>query len=426
MNGHRGGEVVKGSIATCRALAILLAGLGAAAVVAACEPEPTDTPSSPGALVATMPGAGAEVGASGTALADRSDRVAGDADAGADEGDGEDQAAGGTADAGQRDGSSDAGQGADGDEGAELDALTLMLDWVPNTNHAGLFLAEAAGLFAAEGLDVEIVQPGEVFAEQAVAAGTADVGVSYQEALTLARADGVPLVSIAAILQHNTSGFASLPAAGVEGPADFEGLRYGSFGSPFEQPTLHGLMRCAAGETGRQIDLEALEIVEVGFSEPLTLLQSGRIDLAWIFEGWQGVQAEREGLELDIVRMSDHLDCIPDYYTPILFTSEATLAEKPDALRAFMAAASAGYTGAIERPDAAVAALSDAAPEIDPGLIEDSLAWLAPHVVDDAPRWGHQQLSVWSDYALWLEASGVIDAGFDPASAFTNDLLPGR
>src|SRR3972149_2539696 len=85
--------------------------------------------------------------------------------------------------------------------------VTLMLDWVPNTNHTGLFVAEQEGYFTDEGLQVEIVQPGEVYAEQAVAGGAADFGVSFQEQVTLARADGVPLVSIAAILQHNTSAF---------------------------------------------------------------------------------------------------------------------------------------------------------------------------------------------------------------------------
>src|SRR3990172_13262201 len=89
--------------------------------------------------------------------------------------------------------------------------VTLMLDWVPNTNHTGLFVAEHQGYFAQEGLRVRIVQPGEVFAEQAVAGGAADFGVSFQEQVTLARADGVPLVSIAAVLQHNTSAFAARP-----------------------------------------------------------------------------------------------------------------------------------------------------------------------------------------------------------------------
>src|SRR3989337_4358829 len=117
-------------------------------------------------------------------------------------------------------------------------AVTLILDWWPNTNHTGIFVAQAEGYFEQAGLQVQIIQPGEVFAEQAVAGGGADFGISFQEQVTLARADGVPIVSIAAVIQHNTSGFASAAKLGVTSPADFEGLRYGSFGTPFEAPTL--------------------------------------------------------------------------------------------------------------------------------------------------------------------------------------------
>src|SRR3970040_2413996 len=114
--------------------------------------------------------------------------------------------------------------------------VTLMLDWVPNTNHTGFFVAQQEGSFTDEGLKVEIVQPGEVYAEQAVAGGSADFGVSFQEQVTLARADGVPLVSIAAILQHNTSAFAARAGLGRELAGGWEGLRDGSVWIPVGRP----------------------------------------------------------------------------------------------------------------------------------------------------------------------------------------------
>ncbi len=131
--------------------------------------------------------------------------------------------------------------------GESPEMVTLMLDWVPNTNHTGIYVAQAEGYFKDAGLNVEIIEPGEVYAEQAVATGVADFGISFQEYVTLARADDVPIVSIAAIIQHNTSGFATRADSGVTSAADFEGLRYGSFGSAFEEPTLRELMACAGG-----------------------------------------------------------------------------------------------------------------------------------------------------------------------------------
>lgn len=293
--------------------------------------------------------------------------------------------------------------------------LTLMLDWVPNTNHTGIFVAQHEGFFEDAGLEVEIVQPGEVFAEQAVAGGAADFGISFQEQITLARAEAVPLVSIAAIIQNNTSGFASRVAGS---PGEWEGLRYGSFGSPFEEPTLRELMRCDGG------DFDALEIVNTGFSDPLALLSQEQIDLAWIFYGWQGVQAARQGIELEVVMMGDWFDCIPDYYTPVIFAAEATLEERPEIVRAFLKAVSRGYRFAIDEPATAAAILLDAVPELDEQLVRESQEWLSPRYQADAARWGEQDLEVWDAYSRWMADHDILAEAIQAERAFTNEYLP--
>ena len=296
--------------------------------------------------------------------------------------------------------------------------VTLMLDWVPNTNHTGLFVAQQEGYFAEEGLQVDIVQPGEVYAEQAVAGGVADFGISFQEQLTLARADEVPLVSIAAILQHNTSAFAARAGLGADSPAGWEGLRYGSFGSPFERPTIAGLMACDGG------DVEAVEWIETGFTDPLSLLQQSQIDLAWIFYGWQGIQAEQLGIDLDLVMMEDQFDCIPDYYTPILIASETTIADRPDLVRSFLRAASRGYAFAADHPDEAAEILLAAAPELDRELVIASQRWLSPRYQADASRWGEQTGDRWQAYADWMAGEGIVGMSLDMTPAFTNEFLP--
>lgn len=296
--------------------------------------------------------------------------------------------------------------------------VTLMLDWVPNTNHTGIFVAQAKGYFTDAGLEVDIIQPGEVYAEQAVISGVVDFGISFQEQVTLARADDVPLVSIAAIIQHNTSGFASRGELDVNSPKDWEGLRYGSFGSPFEQPTLEVLMGCASG------DFSTLEVVNTGFADPLALLDEAQTDLAWIFYAWQGTQAELLGIDLDIVMMEDWFDCVPDYYTPVLVTSEATISERPEVVGALLSAISNGYQFAIDNPDQAADILLSAAPELDGELVRQSQAWLSPRYQADASKWGEQQLSIWRDYSNWVAEHGIISEPIDAQSAFTNAYLP--
>jgi len=297
-------------------------------------------------------------------------------------------------------------------------SATLMLDWVPNTNHTGIFVALEKGYFADEGLTVEIIQPGEVYPEAAVAGGAADFGISFQESVTLAQAEGAPIVSIAAVLQHNTSGLASLAAKGVTGPADFEGLRYGAWGGPAEIPTLEALMECSGA------DISKVELVTTGFSDPLALLAQGQIDLASIYYGWQGIQAEQMGIDLDVVMMEDYFDCVPDFYTPVVISSEATIADEPEMVKAFLSALSRGYTFAAENPDEAADVLMRAAPELDGTLVEESQRWLSPYYLAEAPRWGEQEESVWRDYSAWLVEHGVAAALVAPEDAFTNRFLP--
>src|SRR5665648_651604 len=120
-----------------------------------------------------------------------------------------------------------------------LTTVSLMLDWTPNTNHTGLFVAQEKGYFSQEGLTVQFIQPsssGNV--EQLVAAGKSDFGVSQQEQVTTARANDVPILSLAAILQHNTSGFASSTSKAILNAKDFEGKTYGGWGLPSEEAIL--------------------------------------------------------------------------------------------------------------------------------------------------------------------------------------------
>ena len=300
----------------------------------------------------------------------------------------------------------------------ELIPVTFMLDWVPNTNHTGIFVAEANGYFEEAGLAVEIIQPGEVYPEAAVASGAADFGISFQEMVTLARADDVPIVSIAAVLQHNTSGFASAADLNVTSPADFEGLRYGAWGSPFEDPTLEVLMNCAGG------DFSQLEIVNTGWADPLALIAEDQIDMAWIFYGWQGFQAQQQGVDLNVVMMEDYFDCIPDYYTPVVIASEDTIANKPEVVKAFMEALSRGYDFAIQNPGEAAELLLAAVPELDTELVKASQDWLSEYYQADAPRWGEQKESVWQDYTDWMVEHGILSAPISASDAFTNEFLP--
>lgn len=300
----------------------------------------------------------------------------------------------------------------------DLTSVKLLLDWVPNTNHTGIFVAQEKGYFEDAGLEVQIIQPGEVYAEQAVAGGAADFGISFQESVCLARAEGAPIVSVAAVVQHNTSGFASLASTGVDDPADFEGLRYGGWGSPYEAPTLRALMECSGA------DFSSLDMVTTGFSDPIAMLSEGQVDLVWIFYGWQGIQAELQGIDLDIVMMKDYLDCVPDYYTPVVIASESKLVEEPEVVSAMLEALSRGYEFAAEDPDGAADILLEAAPELDAGLVRTSQRWISAYYIAEASQWGEQKMSIWQEYVGWMVEEGIVGDPIAVEDAFTEDFLP--
>lgn len=302
-------------------------------------------------------------------------------------------------------------------EEAKNKEVTVVLDWTPNTNHTGLYVAKVKNYFKEAGLDVRIIQPGKSTAEQLVASGKADFGVSYQEGVTQARVAGVPIVSIAAVLQHNTSGFASLSAAGIKSSKDFEGKKYGGFGSPVEKAMIQSLME------KDQADINKVKITNIGSTDFLTALKQG-IDFYWIYYGWQGIEAEQKGIKLNMVYLAEQTKEL-DYYTPVLITSETKIKQDARTVKSFVQAVSKGYQFAIAHPAAAADILVKQNPSLDSKLVHASQKWLSPRYQADAKTWGLQKESVWSGYADWMKKHQLLEGNFDPKKAYTNQFLQG-
>jgi ABC-type nitrate/sulfonate/bicarbonate transport system substrate-binding protein len=303
------------------------------------------------------------------------------------------------------------------DSGAARD-VTVMLDWTPNTNHAGLYVAHANGWYADAGLNVQIIQPGEQGGLPALASGDADFAVSVQEALTPARAQGAPVVSVAAILASNTSSLIALADDGITRPRDLAGQRYGGFGGELETELIDTLVECDGGDPG------SVEFVEVGNVDYRAGLERDFFDVVWIFDGWDGIRLRQAGLDVTTLPFDEHFDCIPDWYTPLLATSEQAIADDPEMVRDFMAVTARGYQTAIDDPDAAATALLAAAPELDEALVRASAEYLADEYAADDRAWGVQDEEVWRDFTTFLEQAGIVDAGFAVDDAWTNAFLP--
>ncbi|MFF2088941.1 ABC transporter substrate-binding protein [Paenibacillus sp. NPDC058174] len=310
----------------------------------------------------------------------------------------------------------EAGSGANGNTGGDLKKVTVVLDWTPNTNHTGLYVARDKGFFKNHGLDVTIIQPGQDGADKMIASGKAEFGVSYQESLTMARIAGLPIVSVAAVIQHNTSGFASPADKGIDSPKKFEGKTYGGWGAPVEAAVIESIMQ------EEQADVSKVKILSIGDSDFFTAVKRD-IDFAWIFYAWTGVEAELRGEKLNMVYLTDYSDKL-DYYTPILTANEKLIAEQPELVKAFVAGAAEGYQFAIDHPEDAAEVLIKAEPDLNAELVRASQKWLSPKYKDDAPRWGEQKLEVWDNYAKWMFDHKLLDKELEADKAFTNEFLP--
>lgn len=304
-------------------------------------------------------------------------------------------------------------------EGDKLEKVTLVLDYTPNTNHTGIYLAKEKGYYKDQGIDLEIIQPSDSDSVTLVASDKAQFGVSYQEDVTYAltrEKDPLPVKAIATIIQHNTSGLAAPVEKNIKTAKDFEGKTYGGWGSPSEE----AIIKLAMEKQGA--DFNKLKRVDIGKDDYFTATKKN-IDFAWIFDAWTGVEARLKNIKLDYIPIKD-IDPALDYYTPILITNNKTIKENPELVKKFMAATSRGYEEAIKDPSGAADILSKAVPELDKNLVKTSQEYLAKLYKDDAQKWGQMKAEVWKNYAKFMQDNGLIKKALNVDEAFTNEFLP--
>jgi ABC-type nitrate/sulfonate/bicarbonate transport system substrate-binding protein len=303
---------------------------------------------------------------------------------------------------------------------AALRPVTLMLNWTPNAHHVGIYAALAQGWYADTGIDLTVVEPAESGVEQAVAGGAAQIGLAQAESLLPAQAAGVPVVSVAAVLPVNDSALFSLASAGIERPRDLEGTRYGGYGGALETEIISRLVRCDGG------DPQAVEFVTLGNVDYLAGMQASRFDTAWVYSGWDALRAAQvEDVPVAQIRFADWQDCIPNWYTPLVLTSQSLASSDPQLVRDVLAVTARGYALAERDPATAAGLLAEQVPELDPALVTASVDYYAQRWRADDEPWGHQDEATWVAFADFLTDSGVSERPLDGRTAFTNEFVPG-
>lgn len=289
--------------------------------------------------------------------------------------------------------------------GSGLTKVTFALDWTPNTNHTGVYVAAARGYYEDAGLEVEIVQAPENGADALVATGDAQFGVSFQDTMaTYVSSDSpLPVSAVAAIIQHNTSGIISRAEKGITSPAGMMDHTYATWEMPIEQGVIQ---RCVEADGG---DFSRVQMVPSTVTDEVTALQTDQVDSIWIYWAWAGVKCELAGLDTNYFAFAD-IDPVFDFYTPVIIANDDLISSDPDTVQAFMDATRRGYEDCISDPDGAADALLEAAPELDGELVRASQEYLADQYQADASQWGEIDQDRWDAFFGW-----VGEQGFAPA-----------
>jgi putative hydroxymethylpyrimidine transport system substrate-binding protein len=304
--------------------------------------------------------------------------------------------------------------------GGKTEKFNIILDYFPNADHAGIYAAQAAGDYARAGLDVEIKPPPDPSAPlKLLQSGRADVVISYEPELLLARDKGANLVSVGALVQKPLTTLMSLED--IASPQDLAGKRVGTAGIPYQSAYLRTILRNAG------VDPTTVKETNVGFNLVPAML-SDKVDATLgAFWNYEGVDLKRRGRQPKILRM-EKLG-VPTYDELILVARRKDLDEGfSSKLRRFLRATASGHQRLRADPEQGVDALLKIDPGLERGLqtavVSATLPVFFPE--DKTKPFGWQVPEEWDAYGRWMYANQLLKRQPDAASALTNEFLPGQ
>ena len=295
--------------------------------------------------------------------------------------------------------------------------IKIVLDWVPNTNHTGLYVAKNLGYFKEAGLDVEIVQPPEGSTTALIGAGGAEFGISFQDTLakSFAKENPVPVTAVAAILQHNTSGIISLKEKGIDSPKKLEGKKYATWEDNIEQAILKKLVTDDKG------DFSKVKLIPYTITDVVTGLKTD-VDAVWVYYAWDGIATERAGLQTNFLKIRDYGEEL-DYYSPVIIANNDFLKKNPEIAKKVLKAIKKGYEYAMKNSEESAKILVKNSPELDINLVTASQKWISKEYQSDAKEWGIIDGNRWNRFYEWLYKNKAVEREIPKNFGYSNEYL---
>jgi putative hydroxymethylpyrimidine transport system substrate-binding protein len=302
-----------------------------------------------------------------------------------------------------------------------LQRITLMLDFLPNADHAGIYDAIESGEFRKAGLDVRVEVPGDPSAPlRLLAAGKTDLAISYEPEVFLARDKGAAITSIGALVSEPlTSIIAIGKHTKLDSPADLEGHTVGTAGIPYQSAYLKTILENAGADPARTKE------INVGFDLVPAMLSHKVYATLGGFWNYEGVQLARKKRDPKIIRV-DRAG-VPTYDELVIVARTSEVRDRAATLRRFLQALARAHTALRDNPSAGVDALLKSNPDLDPGLQREAVAKTLPAFFpsESGKPWGWQNIRQWETYGKWMENNKLLTRP-PSAAALTNDLLPGE
>jgi putative hydroxymethylpyrimidine transport system substrate-binding protein len=304
----------------------------------------------------------------------------------------------------------------------QTEPFTVMLDYFPNADHAGIYAAQASGEYERAGLDVEIQAPPDAAVPlKLLQAGRVDLAISYEPELLLARDQGADLVAVGALVQKPLTSLMSLGDRAISRPQQLAGKRVGTSGLAYQSAYL----RTIAEEAG--VDPGSIKETNVGFKLTQAMLSKQVDATLGAFWNYEGVDLERRGRDPAILRMEDL--GVPTYNELIFVARRGDLDEDGAAkLRRFLQATARGHELLKRRPQAGVDALLEADGGLDRDLQEAAVEATLPVFFpeDDERPFGFQDPAEWAAYERWMRDNGLLKQPEGERAPLTNEFLPGE
>lgn len=306
------------------------------------------------------------------------------------------------------------------DTSGEAQPFTLTLDFYPNPDHAGIYMAQKLGYFREAGLDVEIQTPSDPAAPiKLLAAGQTDLAISYEPEVILAREKGLGVKAVAALVGQPLTSLIWLQKSGIEGVADLRGKTIATAGIPYQDAYLKTILARA------KLSPSDVKSVNVGFGLLPALLSGKAQAMLGGFSNVEGVDLRLRGKD-PVVTPVDELG-VPTYDELVLTAGDKQLEEDPQAIRLFVSALDRGTSAAAANPKAAAKALLEANPDLDPKLTKAELAATLPLLApprDERP-YGYMSPAQWQEFSGWMRDNELIDGLPSSAELLSDAYLPG-